>query len=80
MNLEELCEKIIKKKVVRDSKRNIIKRTSDKENYKVEGNKEVKMLSKETIARTRGAKRAAIKRKATTSISNIKREKSDKLR
>ena len=80
MNLKKLQEKIVKSKVVRDMKRNIIKKTTDKDHYKIEGGKEVKMSTKEELLRKRGAKRGSIKRKSTQAVASIKAQKSKNLR
>lgn len=52
---EYLQEKIVRKKVVRNNKVQIIKK-SDKKGYKVQDGKEVRQSSKERIARRKAAK------------------------
>ena len=55
-------EKVIKKKVVKNGKKQIVYKT-DKEGYKMDGKKEVKMDQSEVKARKKAAKKAAKTRK-----------------
>lgn len=75
----DLSEKITKKKVIRDGKK-LIKKTDDREGYKMVDGKSVKMTAQERLKRSKAAKKSAIKRKSTTKQSNLKRKKSMKRR
>lgn len=75
--LNQLIEKVVKKKVIRAGQRVKIK-TSDKEGYKIQDGKEVKISSREKINRARSMKKAVIKRKSTKNASLLKRAKSMK--
>lgn len=79
MNLKILVEKIVKKKVIRDGHK-VLKKTSDKEGYRIKDGKEVKMSSQEKLARSKAQKKGAIKRKSSKSSANMKRAKSNRLR
>ena len=71
-------ERLVKKKVVRDGKRKIIKRT-DKVGFKsINGKKEVKMTAKEKITRQKAQKIAALKRKSKSQQASKKRKLSMK--
>jgi hypothetical protein len=75
----EYEEKIVKKKVVRDGKR-IIKKTTDKENYKMVDGKEVRMSPQEIRNRSKAAKKGAKKAKSKKSQTSAKRKRSMKKR
>ena len=80
MELTDLIQEVLKKsKVVRDGKIKIIKKTN-KKGFKTQNGKEIKISAKERLARAKGQRKGAIKRKAKKSISNIKRNKSMKKR
>ena len=73
--LVEITEALKRKKVVRGGKV-VKKKVSDKEGYKTDkSGKEVKMSAKEKLARKKGAKRAAIKRRGKgASIARSKKK------
>jgi len=85
MKLKELNnlinEKLIRKKVVRDGKKKILKK-SDRKGFKYNPHtgKEEKITSTEHIKNSKIQKRASIKRKAKKTTSNIKRKISLKKR
>ncbi len=70
-----ILEKVIKKKVVRDGVRKIVK-TSDKDGYKIVDGKEVRMSPAEIKKKSKSAKKGAKKAKSKRSITNAKRKKS----
>jgi len=79
MKFMELEEKIVKMKVIRDGKKKIIKKT-DQVGYKMVNGKSVKMSAIEKLNRSKSQRKASIKRKAKTNVSNLKRKKSIKKR
>lgn len=74
-----LVEKMVRKKVVRDGTKKVLKK-SDRDGYKIVDGKEVKISTQERLKMSKAQKKGAIKRKAQKSISNIKRQKSMKKR
>ena len=77
LELDQLVEKAVRKKIVRNGKKQVVKR-SDREGYKTVGGKEVKMSAKEKMNRQKAQKKAALKRKSKQQTSNRKRSKSMK--
>lgn len=77
--IELISEKVVRKKVVRDGTKKILKK-SDRDGFKIVDGKEVKMASQERLKKSKAQKKAAIKRKATKSTASIKRKKSNKKR
>lgn len=75
----EYEEQIIKKTVVRDGKKQIIK-TTDKDGYKMLGGKETKMDHDEVITRSKSAKKGAKKARSKKSQTTTKRNRSMKKR
>lgn len=75
----DMDERVVKKKVIRNGKKVIIKK-SDKAGYKIDNGKEVKMKSGEIRKRAKSAKKASKKRKANKASIQRKRKKSIKLR
>lgn len=80
MSILKIREKIERKRVVRDGKKNILKKKSDKQGFKVVDGKEIKMSAIEKLNRKKGAKRGAIKSRQKKAVTKIKRAKSNKLR
>jgi len=80
---EEFEERIIKKKVIRNGKR-VIKRTSDKEGFKVVAQngkfKEVRIKQSEKLKRKKSAKKGARKAKGKAKAAARKRLRSIKRR
>jgi len=75
----EYEEKIVKKKVVRDGKR-IIKKTTDKDGYKMVDGKEVRMTPEEIRNRKKAGIKGAKKAKSKKSQTSAKRKRSMKKR
>ena len=80
MYLKDLIEKVIKKRVIRDGQRKLVK-TSDKPGFKIDSKgKEVKISSQEKITRSHSQRKGAIKRKSSQTVATLKRKKSNKLK
>ena len=73
--MDEFVEALKRKVVYRDGKR-VVKKVTDKDGYKVVGGKEVKMSSKEKLARKKAGKIAARKRKSKSAQIAKKRARS----
>ena len=80
IEFKELHEKIKKQRVIRDGKK-VLKKSSDKDGYKINSDgKEVKQTSAEKINRKRAQRKASIKRKAGKSKASAKRKRSMSLK
>jgi len=77
---ETLDEKLVRKKVIRNGKLKVIKRTNRAGFKSTGGKKEVKMTAKEKINRMKSQKIGKLKRKAKTNQANRKRKLSMKKR
>jgi hypothetical protein len=85
MNLIQLTEKVnsvaervIKKKVIRQGRKKIIK-VSDRPNFEIRNGKEIKTNVATSIKRQKSQKRGALKRKKSKSLSLVKRTRSNRL-
>ncbi len=79
--LNELYEKLIRKKVIRQGKKKLLKK-SDRVGFTVDKStgREVKMSARERLIRSKSQRRGAIKRKAKKTVSSMKRQRSIKKR
>jgi len=78
-NDDEMDESLVRKKIVRNGKV-LIKKKSNKAGYKVKDGKEVRMSPQEMRKRAKAQKRASRKRKAKSSQASRKRKLSIKKR
>jgi hypothetical protein len=73
-------EEALKRKVVYRDGKKVIQKKSDKEGYKTQDGKEVKMSAKERLTRSKTAKKAAKKKKGKQGAINRARAKTMKKR
>jgi len=79
MKFNNLYESIVRKKVVREGKRKILKK-SNLQGFKMSGGREIKMSPQEVYTRKRSAKKAARKRRTKMATIMRKRKKSNLLK
>lgn len=75
LELRLLVERIVRRKVVRNGEIKRIKK-SNREGFVIKNGREVKRTSADALKLTKIQKRASIKRKATASKADTKRDKS----
>jgi hypothetical protein len=73
--VEGIDEKLVKKIIFRKGKRLVVRRT-DKPGYKTVNGKEVRVGAQERLKKSKGAKRAAKKRKSKTAAMKVMRNRS----
>lgn len=79
MKILELDEKLVRKKVIRDGKKKILKK-SDRDGFTIKDGKETKISAQDRLKMSKSQKKAAIKRKSKKATTSIKRKKSIKKR